>query len=108
MKLVLAASEQEALSRVAAESGDEELISYRNAFEPTDVFTWSWQTWSRDDVETSSARRARAIAPVRASDRARFWGDVVPHFKLDPSFDYDGQPDIMLGYLKAYDRAMEA
>jgi hypothetical protein len=105
LKLVLAISEKEALRRVAAESDDGDLIRYRNAFEPAEVLTWSWQSWTRDDVASSSARPARALSPVTERDRARFWEDVVPYFGLDTSFDYEATPEVLLGYLKAYDRA---
>lgn len=108
LKLVLASSEEEALRRVAAEADDSDLIRYRNAFAPTDVFTWSYQTWNTEDVRTSGGRPARTIAPVCARDAARFWEHVVPHFKLDPAFDFDSTPEVILGYLKAYDRETDA
>ena len=108
LKLVLASSEQEAMRRVAADADDGDLITYRNAFDPADVFTWSYQTWTKEDVKTSSGRPARSIAPVRAHDRAKFWEHVVPHFNLDPAFDFDSTPEVILGYLKAYDRETDA
>lgn len=108
LKLVLATSADEALRKVAADCSDDELISYRNEFDADEVTTWSYQTWSRLDVEHASVRKARSIAPVSARARARFWEDVVPYFKLDTSFDYEAAPEVLLGYLKAYERAMEA
>ena len=70
---------------------------------PTDVGDgWAFcinGSYSEDYPSESAAWDAA----VWDMDSDRFWQVVVPYFGLDPSFNYDANPDLMRKYVADYD-----